>query len=103
MASAKRKSKDTAEPARSLRGWKEITKFLGQPLAVAQRWAKAGMPVERQGRYVVASPEQLSRWLGRESGTTSPVHIATDNADLSPDLKRAVSEARRRRELHRVK
>jgi hypothetical protein len=29
-------------------GWVKIAKFLGQPVAVAQRWAQDGMPVERK-------------------------------------------------------
>ena len=37
------------------------------------------MPVARQGRHVETSPDQLSRWLGRESGTTQAVRIATDD------------------------
>jgi len=40
----------------SLTGWQQITDFLGQPISVAQRWAKNGMPVKRQGRFVTASP-----------------------------------------------
>ena len=43
--------------------------FLGQPTSVARRWAKAGMPVTREGRFVTASPEALNEWLERESGT----------------------------------
>jgi len=41
-----------------------------------------------------ASPEELSRWLGRESGIQEPVHIASENMDLSADLKRALSYVR---------
>jgi len=37
-----------------------------------------------------ASPEELSRWLGRESGIQEPIHIASENMDLSADLKRAL-------------
>ena len=51
-----------------LKGWKQIAKHLGQPVATAQRWAKTGMPARREGRFMVASPEELSRWLGREAG-----------------------------------
>jgi hypothetical protein len=50
------------------------------------------MPVRRQGRYVETTVEELSRWLGKESGTREPVHIVTDNADLSADLKRGLAE-----------
>ena len=41
-----------------------------------------------------ASPEELSRYLGREAGLDVPVHIATENMDLSADLKRALAHAR---------
>jgi hypothetical protein len=67
-------------------------KFLGQPVSVAQTWAKTGMPVARQGRLVVASPEELNKWLGRESG--EPVHVATEEADLSSELKRGLAYVR---------
>ncbi len=86
-----------------LKGWNAIASHLGQPVAVAQRWAKSGMPVKREGRYVVASPEELSRWLGRESGTTEVVHIAAAGEDLTTELRRGLAEARRRRKVHRVK
>ena len=35
-----------------------------------------------------------SGYLGREAGLDVPVHIATENADLSADLKRALAHAR---------
>ena len=77
-----------------LKGWHEIASFLGQPLAVAQRWARSGMPVIREGRFMYASREELSQYLGREAGLDVPVHIATENVDLSADLKRALAHAR---------
>jgi hypothetical protein len=77
-----------------LKGWNEIASFLGQPVAVAQRWARSGMPVIREGRFMYASREELSRYLGREAGPDVPVHIATENMDLSADLKRALAHAR---------
>lgn len=86
-----------------LKGWSEIAKFLGQPVATAQHWAKSGMPVTRKGRYVYASRDELGRWLGRESGVPGPVHISTDNADLAADLRRGLSEVRRQRQIHRIK
>jgi len=96
----KQKSKKTRPAAKPvdqtdlLKGWRQIAQFLGQQIAVAQRWAKSGMPVKREGRFMTASPEQLSRYLGREVGLDVPVHIATENTDLSADLKRALSFAR---------
>jgi len=77
-----------------LKGWTQIAHFLGQPVAVAQRWARSGMPVVRGGRFMTASPEELSRYLGREAGLDVPVHIASESMDLSADLKRALSYAR---------
>jgi hypothetical protein len=85
----KPKSKDQPVP---LEGWQHIAAFLGQPVSVAQRWAKTGMPVTRQGRLVVASPEELNKWLGLESG--EPVHVATEEADLSSELKRGLAYVR---------
>ena len=76
--------------AGSLTGWQQIASFLGQPISVAQRWAKSGMPVTREGRRVQASPEELNRWLGRES-SGEPVQIATDTVDLTSELKRGLS------------
>ena len=78
----------------SLKGWQQIATFLGQPLSVAQRWAKSGMPVVREGRNVYASPEELNRWLGRESAG-EPVRIATETGDLSAELKRGLSYVRK--------
>ena len=86
---AKRKT----EPER-LKGWSEIAKFLGQPVSVAQRWAKSGMPVARERRRVHASPDDLNRWLGRESAG-EPIHIATESADLAADLRRGLSYVRK--------
>ena len=77
-----------------LKGWTKIAQFLGQPIAVAQRWARSGMPVKREGRFITASPEELSRYLGREAGLDVPVHIASEDMDLSADLKHALSYAR---------
>jgi phage terminase Nu1 subunit (DNA packaging protein) len=73
-----------------LKGWQQIAAFLGQPVAVAQRWAKSGMPVEKRGRSVYSSRKELNRWLGRESAG-EPVQIATGESDLSAELKRGLS------------
>jgi hypothetical protein len=77
-----------------LKGWNEIASFLGQPVAVAQRWARSGMPVTREGRFMYASREELSRYLGGEAGLDVPVRIATGGIDLSADLKRSLAYAR---------
>ena len=57
-------------------------------------WARSGMPVKREGRFMTASLEELSRYLGHEAGLEVPVHIASEDMDLSADLKRALSYAR---------
>lgn len=87
------------EPA-SLQGWKQIAAFLGQPLSVAQRWAKSGMPVTRDGRRVHASPDELNRWMGRES-SGEPVHIAAESENLAADLKRGLSYVRKHARLQK--
>jgi hypothetical protein len=76
-----------------LNGWKKIANFLGQPVSVAERWAKSGMPVTRAGRRVIADPDALNRWLGRESAG-EPVQIAAETSDLSSELKRGLSYIR---------
>jgi len=85
-----------------LRGWSQIAKFLSQPVAVAQRWAKSGMPVRREGRYAVASRDELRKWLGRESGAREPIFLEPSR-DLTQELKRGLEHARRRKKTHRVK
>jgi hypothetical protein len=92
----KKNSRVPKQLARSdrLKGWTQIAKFLGQPVAVAQRWAKSGMPLTREGWFMIASTEELSRYMGCEAGRDVPVHIATEDMDLSADLKRALSYAR---------
>ena len=90
-------------PSDHLQGWSQIAKFLGQPVAVAQRWAKSGMPVRREGRFTVASPAELRKWLGREAGTKESVFIGSTSRDLTQELKRGLEHARRRKKPHRVK
>ena len=79
-----------------LKGWQQIAAFLGEPPAVVQRWASDGMPVRKQGRYVETTPEELNAWLGKESG--KPVHVATDDTDLTAELKRGLSFVRSEQE-----
>lgn len=88
------KSKTTPE-SDELKGWQQIAAFLGEPTTVVQRWGAQGMPVRRQGRFVSTTAKELNEWMGSESG--KPVHVATGNADLTSELKRAVSFARRGR------
>jgi hypothetical protein len=91
---APRKPKPKTE-SDSLTGWQQIATFLGLPISVAQRWAKSGMPVTREGRRVQASPAELNRWIGQESA--EPVQIATEATDLSAELKRGLSYIRKQK------
>jgi hypothetical protein len=78
-----------------LQGWNAIAKFLGQTPAVAQRWHESGMPVEKSGRRVSASPDELTRWVGTEAGKSKPVHIAMQQENLLADLKEGLAYVRR--------
>ena len=80
-----------------LRGWKAIAEFLALPVNIAQRWAKGGMPVRREGRFTVADADELRQWLGRESKMTEPAHIAVNTADLAAGLRESISAVRRQR------
>ena len=84
-----------AQPS-TLKGWQEISEFLGQPTSVAERWAKDGMPVQRQGRFVTTTPDELNKWLGHEAGG-EPLHLATPGVDLSAELKRGLVFVRKER------
>jgi phage terminase Nu1 subunit (DNA packaging protein) len=92
MAKPVRKKAATQDTG-DLKGWQQIAGFLGEPTSVVQRWAVQGMPVRRQGRYVTTTADELNQWLARESG--KPVHVATDNTDLTAELKRGISLLRR--------
>ena len=82
-----------AAETRALKGWRQISDFLGEPASVVHRWASEGMPVRREGRFVTTTPQELDAWLGKESG--KPVHVATEDTDLSAELKRGLSFVRR--------
>src|SRR5687767_2050351 len=91
-----RKSKQPS-PDGKLRGWKGIASYLGISESAAQRWAKQGMPVRREGRSTVAEQEDLRRWLGRESHMPEAAHIATPETDVSAALKASITAMRRRK------
>jgi len=88
---ATRPSKGVPGNSSELRGWPAIAKFLGMPHSTAHRWAKEGMPVHRDGRNVVASPEELNQWLQRTSGEAAGVHVITPSSDLLKDLRASVA------------
>ena len=79
-----------------LKSWPKIAEFLGQPVSVAQRWAKSGMPVAHEGRSVTASGDELNKWLGRESAG-EPVKIAAEEEDLAAELKRSLAYVKKHR------
>ncbi len=94
----KRKGKSAPNPPKAiqskpsdLRGWPAIATFLGMPNSTVHRWAKEGMPVRREGRNVVASPEELNQWLQRASGEAAGVHVVTAGSDLLRDLRASVA------------
>ena len=93
---AQRKTKKAAE-ADKLKGWKAIASYLGISESAAHRWAKNGMPVQREGRSTVAEPEELRRWVGRESHMPEAAHIVTPETDISAALKASISATRRNR------
>jgi hypothetical protein len=81
----------------ALKGWPAIARYLGMTPASAQRWAKEGMPVKRDGRFVVADPAELEAWIGRESHMAKPAHVMTGEADIAAALKESISVARQKR------
>jgi phage terminase Nu1 subunit (DNA packaging protein) len=84
---------ENATPVSALKGWSQIASFFGEPVSVVQRWASEGMPVHREGRFVTITPQELNAWLGEESG--KPVHVATEETDLTAELKRGLLFVRR--------
>ncbi len=96
MPKRKKKSASPKSEPDVLKGWKEISSFLGEPVSVVERWATEGMPVRREGRYVETTPSELNAWLGQQSGKI--VHVATENTDLTAELKRGLSFVRREKE-----
>ena len=88
----KRSDKSKSEQPDVLKGWQQISGFLGEPPSVVQRWASEGMPLRRQGRYIETIPDELNAWLGKES--CKPVHVATEDTDLTAELKRGLSYVR---------
>jgi hypothetical protein len=92
-----RKSSKRVEPPPTLKGWKAIGDYLGIGAAAAQRWAKGGMPVRREGRFTVADVDEIRRWLGRESHMPAPAHITTSGSDVTAALKESIAALRRKK------
>jgi hypothetical protein len=78
-----------------LKGWSAIAAFLRITAGTAQRWAKDGMPVRREGRFTVADPKELTAWLGREAHMPGPAKILTDQTDVVEALKESLAASRR--------
>ncbi len=89
--------KQTNTSDKRLKGWKEISAFLEQPMSVAQRWARAGMPVKREGRSVYAEREELRGWLGFQPGSKREAQIASNVSDLGSELRRSLSNVRKKK------
>src|SRR5512141_2355798 len=89
-------------PPEVLKGWKAIGEYLGIGAATAQRWAKGGMPVKRQGRFTIAQADELRQWLGREAHMPGAAHVLTDKAkdDIATALKESISAVRRQKRSH---
>lgn len=88
MTPTNRKSKPAKPQDTSLlQGWTAIAGFLGLPTATAQRWARSGMPVRKEGRFTIADKSELQQWLGRESHMPAPAQVVGKNTDLASALK----------------
>ena len=78
------------QPPVELKGWKEIADFLGQSVALAQRWSRTEqLPIVKKGRNVTSTKDALNRWLGEGK------RIASSNDDLTEGLKAALKAARK--------
>ena len=78
------------EAPQPLRGWKAIGDYLGIGGTAAQRWANREMPVRREGRYTVASRDEISR----EAHMAAPAIVATTDGDMAAALKEFISALR---------
>jgi hypothetical protein len=88
-------AKRTRNDPGDLKSWKQIAEYLHKSVNTVQRWAREGMPVRREGRYVAASPEDISRWLGEGEWTDTPVHLPAPKEDLATELRKSVTSARK--------
>lgn len=97
-ASKKPVAKPSTTPKKAatseLKGWKAIAGFLAIPPSTAQRWARDGMPVRREGRFTVANADELRAWLGLESHMSAPAQILTNQSDVAGALKESIAAAR---------
>ena len=82
------------EDSETLKGWTAIGAFLGLAPATAQRWARDGMPVKREGRFTTANRKELQEWLGRESHMPAPAQVVTEGTDLADPLKKSLKTSK---------
>lgn len=94
MARKKAEKKSTGT---ELKGWTAIAGFLRIPAGTAQRWARDGMPVRREGRFTVADPGELTAWLGKEAHMPGSAQIMTNAADVADALKQSIAALGRNR------
>jgi hypothetical protein len=92
-----RENRAVRGPREELKGWKSIAEYLAIPVSTAHRWAKAGMPVRKGGRVMVADAKELSAWLGRTAHMPGPAEILTNQADVAAALKESIAAMRRGR------
>lgn len=59
------------------------------------------MPVRREGRNVIANPEELNQWLRRTSGEAAGVHVVTPGADLLKDLRASLAARKQPKDVFR--
>jgi hypothetical protein len=90
------KKKATSKPKKdngTLKGWAAIGAFLSLPPVTAQRWARDGMPVRKEGRFTLAEPAELEAWLGRESHMAAPAKVVNYDTDLAAALRQSIKAA----------
>ena len=59
------------------------------------------MPVQHNGRRVSALSEELSRWVGTESGKAKPIHISDEQENLLADLKEGLAFVRKTKQTRK--
>src|SRR5215510_14173682 len=96
MKQTRSKPASIDKSAKTLKGWTAIADYLGIPVATAHRWVEQGMPVRREGRFVVAERDQVNAWLGRESHMPGPAHVMTKDSNLAAALKESIAVANKR-------
>jgi hypothetical protein len=73
--------KETTERFRSAEGLGSYSQVPGPYSCDVQRWARAGMPMRREGRFTMANRGDLKKWIAKESDMPKPAHVLTGNAD----------------------